>query len=200
MPEKELQRKSSHHYIHSKNHKWTTKIMPGEFYATANDEMLVTVLGSCIAACIYDEQTGLGGMNHFMLPHSEDGKWAGNSLATRYGNFAMEHLINELLKKGALKERLRAKIYGGGDCISSTRKTVGNANIDFVREYLKVEKIKILDEDLGGNCSRKIYFTPNNGQTTVKKIHIKNDTIREREDRYEHELEVNKIDNDIELF
>jgi len=200
MVEKNLQRQSSHHYVHSKNHKWTTKVMPGEFYATDKDEMLVTVLGSCISACIYDVKMGLGGMNHFMLPHSKDGNWAGNCIATRYGNFAMEHLINELLKKGAIKQRLRAKVYGGGDLIESTLLTVGDSNIKFVREYLRMENIRIVEEDLGGHYSRKVYFTPLDGQTSIKKIHLKNNTVLEREIRYEKDLENTKIDNDVELF
>ena len=174
--------------------------MPGEFYSTNKDEMLITVLGSCIAACIYDKKTGIGGMNHFMLPHSEQGKWAGGSLATRYGNFAMEHLINELLKNGALKKNLKAKVYGGSDLINSKSLSIGKDNIKFIHEYLKLEGIPILEEDLGGNCSRKIYFTPMDGETSVKRIELKNDTILEREERYEEELSKNDIDNDVELF
>lgn len=200
MYEKRLQRKSSHHYVHNSNKKWTTKVMPGEFYVTSKDEMLVTVLGSCISACIYDHISGTGGMNHFMLPHSTTGKWAGDSLATRYGNFAMEHLINELLKLGAIKKNLRAKIFGGADLIETTRYTVGAENIKFVHEYLKLEGIKIMHEDLGENCSRKVYFTPYDGETSVKRINLNNNTVIEREARYEIELERTKIDNDVELF
>ena len=174
--------------------------MPGEFYTTEKDEMLVTVLGSCIAACIYDKELGIGGMNHFMLAHSKEGKWAGDSLSARYGNFAMEHLINELLKNGALKNRLIAKVYGGADLINSKVLTVGDENIKFVKEYLKTEGIKILEEDLGGNYSRKIYFTPSNGQVSMKKINLKNNTVLEREARYEKDLTKKEIDNDVELF
>lgn len=112
-----LQKESTHHYVHSKNHKWTTKVMPGEFYVSEKDEMLITVLGSCIAACIYDESQHLGGMNHFMLPHSESGAWAGNiSHATRYGNYAMEHMINELIKKGS-QTAVEALSHGAIDVV-----------------------------------------------------------------------------------
>lgn len=197
----EIQKQSSHHYVHSKNHKWTTKIMPGEFYVSeSGDEMLVTVLGSCIAACIYDETSDLGGMNHFMLPHSSDGEWAGNSLATRYGNYAMEHLINELIKKGVDKKNLRAKIFGGGNINTHMRSDVSDGNIKFVRDYLSTENIPILHEDLGGNQSRKVYFTPGNGDTSVKYISIPSETIVQREKKYEETIEEKNIEYDIELF
>lgn len=198
----EIQKESSLKYVHSKTHLWTTKLMPGEFYVTDKEELLVTVLGSCIAACIYDVNGSLGGMNHFMLPHSESGEWAGNanSLATRYGNYAMEHMINELLKKGALKENLRAKIFGGGNINSQMRDDVSTSNIAFVKEYLKIEKIPILLEDLGGESSRKVYFTPCNGETSVKYLKKMSETVIKREEIYESEIEENRIKYDVELF
>ncbi|MAI07574.1 MAG: chemotaxis protein CheD [Magnetococcales bacterium] len=196
----DIQKQSTHHYVHSKTHQWTTKLMPGEFYVTDKEELLITVLGSCVSACIYDVKGNLGGMNHFMLPHSSNGQWAGDSLATRYGNYAMEHMINELLKKGALKENLRAKIFGGGNINSHMRDDVSQSNIAFVKEYLLIEKIPVLLEDLGGDYSRKVYFTPYNGETSVKYIKQPSETVIKREERYESELKEDEINYDVELF
>ena len=126
------------------------KISPGEYYFTDKDMVIVTVLGSCVSACIRDKMTGVGGMNHFMLP---DGGKADKdnpiSESMRYGTYAMEVLINQLLKNGARRENLEAKIFGGGNVLRSfTTMNVGDRNADFVRNYLKEERIKVTGEDL----------------------------------------------------
>src|SRR5258707_527353 len=134
--------------------RWSAKILPGEYFVTRSDEAITTVLGSCIAACIRDPATRIGGMNHFMLP--EDGSPGKSSwidgpggLATRYGSYAMESLINELMKLGARRDRLEVKLFGGGRILSSMT-DVGQKNIAFARDFLKVEGFKIAAEDLGG--------------------------------------------------
>ena len=120
----------------------TAKILPGEFFVTQAGELIVTVLGSCVSACVRDPYIGVGGMNHFMLPVSETGGRAGEPmgtwLSTRYGNFAMESLLNEILKRGGRRERLEVKLFGGG-CVLAVLTDVGKTNIDFVHRYLESE-------------------------------------------------------------
>lgn len=196
---KEIQKESNNHYIYRKGNKRITKVMPGEFYITDKEEVLVTVLGSCIAACIYDFKNGIGGMNHFMLPHSFDGVWAGNSLALRYGNYAMEHLINELVKKGALRRNLKAKIFGGANINTDLKGDIGHENIKFVKEYLASECIPIELQDLGGKSSRKIHFQSQNGDSYVKYINGISHIIA-MEEKYQKEIDEKNIEYDIELF
>lgn len=180
---------------------WSVKVLPGEFHVSEDDDMIVTTLGSCISVCIRDRIQGVGGLNHFMLPKSDGGKWAGVNASTRYGNFAMEHLINEILKRGGLRENLEAKVFGGSDFMEGNTLRIGDGNADFAREYLKTERIRVVGEDIGGNYSRKIYYHPINGKVIMKKISITpNDTIEQREKAYAAELAHTKIESDIELF
>ena len=125
------------------------KILPGEYYATSRDMLLVTVLGSCVAACIRDRQTGVGGMNHFMLPDSNQDADTMLGLPTRYGTYAMEVLINQVMKIGAKRSNLEAKIFGGGNVLRGfTIANIGQKNASFVKEFLAREKIPIVAEDL----------------------------------------------------
>lgn len=177
------------------------KILPGEYHVAEGDEMIVTTLGSCISACIRDTRLGLGGMNHFMLPQSEGGEWAGMSASTRYGNFAMEYLINEILKRGGSKRFMEAKIFGGGQMFGETSMNVGHRNETFAMEYLKTEGIRVSASDVGGAYSRKLYFQPKTGKVMLKKLTVlKNDTIMKREKEYQQTLAKDKIEGDIELF
>jgi chemotaxis protein CheD len=118
------------------------KILPGEFYVSKSNEIISTVLGSCISACIWDEVNGVGGMNHFLLPergeHSGDAWGDSTSYTTRYGNWAMEYLVNEVIKQGGTRNNIKAKIFGGGKIISAMTNDVGNGNVEFVLEYLKL--------------------------------------------------------------
>ncbi len=152
------------------------KILPGEYAVGEAGEMIVTILGSCIAACIYEKVLGIGGMNHFMLPFEKYKNRSGEnnvtdykSLTARYGNVAMEMLINEIIKKGGMRYNLEAKIFGGAS-ITDTSTDIGAENIAFVREYLAIEKIKILSEDVGGFLPRKIYYNPTTNDVYVKRI------------------------------
>ena len=182
------------------------KILPGEYYVTVHDELVTTVLGSCVSACLRDKRLGVGGMNHFMLPISEDGSgWSGSrsdllSTATRYGNYAMEHMINEILKHGGQKRNLEAKIFGGGR-IMQNLSDIGARNIEFVRDYLKIEGIPVVGEDVSDIHPRKVAYFPRTGRALVKRIrHLHNDTLVRRERSYREEITHQSIRSDVELF
>jgi chemotaxis protein CheD len=178
------------------------KILPGEYYITARDMLLVTTLGSCVAACIRDKVSGIGGMNHFMLP---DNKLDGNPVAgasARYGAYAMEVLINQLLKIGARRSNLEAKIFGGGSVLRGfTTANVGARNVEFVLDYLHTEGIPIVADDLLDIYPRKVYFFPRTGKVKMKKLrNVHNDTIIEREQSYSSKLKTANVQGDVELF
>jgi chemotaxis protein CheD len=177
------------------------KILPGEYYVTARDLVIVTVLGSCVSACIRDREKGIGGMNHFMLA---DCATCGDmmSASARYGAFAMEILINHLLKMGARRDRLEAKVFGGGRVMESLASSqVGDKNARFVRHYLKNESIPLLAEDLLDIHPRKVYFFPASGRVLVKKlVRVHNETIAEREREYAESLKGSSTGGEIELF
>lgn len=177
------------------------KILPGEYYATTRDMLLVTVLGSCVAACIRDRVRGIGGMNHFMLPDSTSEK-SGWGVGGRYGAYAMEMLINQLQKLGADRKNMEAKVFGGGNVLASmTTTNVGEMNANFVLDFLKTEKIQIAAKDLLDIYPRKVYFFPQTGKVLVKKLRkVHNHTIEDREMQYRSRLQESKVEGDIELF
>ena len=184
---------------------YVAKILPGEFYVSISAELIATTLGSCVSACIWDEVLKIGGMNHFMLPETDQSEneinW-GNQLsdATRYGNYAMEYMINEMLKQGADKSRLKAKIFGGA-MVLDMKSNVGHKNSMFVRQYMFMEKISVVSEDLGLEYPRKILFDPLSGQAWVKKIgHLNNNTLISREKEYSKQLQHENSSGDVELF
>lgn len=166
------------------------KILPGEYYFSSKEMVIVTVLGSCVSACIRDRVSGIGGMNHFMLPDSGSDENSPISVSMRYGNYAMEILINELLKAGARRENLEAKVFGGGNVLRGfTSINVGERNAKFVRQYLKTENIRITAEDLIDIHPRKVYFFPRTGKVLVKKLKVThNDTLTQREIDYANKL------------
>ncbi len=177
------------------------KILPGEYYVTGRDMVLVTVLGSCVAACIRDRLSGIGGMNHFMLPGNEnDTSPAGTS--ARYGTYAMELMINQLLKSGAKRSNLEAKVFGGGNVLRGfTVANVGQRNAEFVIDYLQTERIALLAEDLLGLYPRKVYYFPATGRILVKQLRTAhNDTIVQREVQYSQRIKNADIQGDVELF
>lgn len=178
------------------------KILPGEYYVTKRDMVLVTVLGSCVAACIRDRVTGIGGMNHFMLPDINRDSSDPTNISARYGTYAMEMMINQLMKIGARRANLEAKIFGGGSVIKGmTITNVGNRNAEFAVQYLKTEGIMVSAQDLMDDCSRKIYFFPSSGRVLVKKLRtMHNKTIYDRELEYSTKLKSADIQGDIELF
>ncbi len=178
------------------------KLLPGEYYVTDKDMLLVTVLGSCVAACIRDCYSGIGGMNHFMLP--DGGGDAGSPLnaSARYGTYAMEILINQLLKLGARRCNLEAKVFGGGNVLDGlTVANVGPRNADFVLKFLQTEKIRVVAKDLVDIYPRKVYFFPKNSKVMVKKLrNTHNTTISQREKDYRQRLRKVDSGGDIELF
>jgi len=188
-------------YLDRNFNRQAMKILPGEFYATADDEVIVTVLGSCVAACLMDPIAMVGGMNHFMLPMKQGERDPDVFYAARYGAAAMEYLINNLLHLGAQRDRLVAKAFGGGRVMPGMTTDVGGQNVDFVREFLRNEDIPIWSEDLGGPHPRKVYFFPHTGQVLVKRMeHTHNDTVLHRELSYIQEVTGRPIGGDVELF
>lgn len=180
------------------------KILPGEYYVTTNDEAIATVLGSCISVCIRDPKSGIGGMNHFMLPEnsSNDGKWGSTDVdkATRYGSYAMEHMINDILKYGGNRKRFEIKICGGGRILKMMT-DVGKKNINFIKEYLHTEGYEFVSEDVGDIYPRKVRYLPKTGKMLIKKLNsLHNDTIVKREEDYMHDLEVIPVAGEVELF
>ena len=147
---------------------WTIKVLPGRFYITPrSDEVIVTVLGSCVSACIRDVETGIGGMNHFMLASDAAGNWGNDQQSTRYGNFAMEKLINELIKAGCPRERMEVKVFGSGN-VTDTRNQIGTQNAEFVLRYLEDEGLSCSAHDLGGPYPRRIQYFPATGRVVRK--------------------------------
>lgn len=179
------------------------KVLPGEYYATQDDTMIVTVLGSCVSVCLRDRYSGIGGLNHFMLPH--DSSHDENSLIAasgRYGLYAMELLINQLLKMGAIRNRLEAKVFGGGQVLKNmTFMNVGERNVSFVFEHLKNESIPIISKDVLDTYPRKVCFFPKTGKVMLKKIHsLHNNTIIEREKAYLQEIDTKPVSGAVDLF
>jgi len=178
------------------------KLLPGEYYVTGRDMVLVTVLGSCVAACIRDYHSGIGGMNHFMLPDNNADDSSPLSKSARYGTYAMEILLNHLAKLGARRANLEAKVFGGGNVLRGlTVANVGQRNADFVLEFLATEKIRLVTQDLVDIYPRKVYYFPGTGKVMVRKLrNIHNDTIFEREKDYGSRLRKSKVEGDVELF
>ena len=199
--------KQINHYWDEQRQSVIAKILPGEFYMTKDKVAIATTLGSCISACIWDSNLGIGGMNHFMLPMTNKAEhevdWAKRGVAsdaTRYGNFAMEHLINLILKHGGQRRYLKAKIFGGSK-VFKKMSNVGDKNIKFVQHYLTMENITLVDADIGSEYPRKVIFEPFSGRAFVKKLDsLHNDTISRRESDYGYKIEHSNVEGDIELF
>lgn len=177
------------------------KILPGEYYATTQDKLLVTVLGSCIAVCLYDPVNKVAGMNHFLLPDIVGSSNSGN-VSTRYGINAMEILINELMKQGAVRHQIVAKIFGGGKVLSGfSNNSVGEQNSQFAFEFLQTERITVSAKDVGGDLPRKVYFFPNTGEVKVRKLQVTSDTdLVSRENAYRKQVRDCPVSGDVDLF
>jgi len=178
----------------------TAKILPGEFYVTGHNEAITTILGSCISACVRDPKAGLGGMNHFMLPIDNSATVTDIANAARYGNFAMEQMINDILRNGGTRDNLEIKIFGGGRVMKGLT-DVGKKNIQFVKEYIAMEGLKLLAEDVGGNYPRKVMYIPKTGKVKMKKlINQHNDTVETRDESYFDKITHQKTEGEVELF
>lgn len=193
---------SPHLYFDREHNTEAAKILPGEYYATGREMVLVTVLGSCVCACIRDKVSGIGGMNHFMLPDSGQDRSNPLGESARYGIYAMEILINQLLKMGAKRSNFEAKVFGGGSVLRGfTVANVGERNAEFVLQFLKTEKIAVAAQDLLDIYPRKVYYFPSTGLVRVKKLkQVHNDTIVNRETAYKTRLHYSKLEGDVELF
>ena len=143
------------------------KVLPGEFYVADEDLLVMTTLGSCIAACLWDRDKRVGGMNHFLLP--DGGGRDGDS--GRYGSFAMDLLIGEMVKRGATRSTMEAKVFGGGAVISGMNTiNVGERNTTFVLDYLRTERITVVSKDVLDIYPRKVCFLPASGKAMVKRL------------------------------
>ena len=193
---------SPHLYFDREHHVEAAKILPGEYFATGRDMVLVTVLGSCVCACIRDRASGIGGMNHFMLPESGQDKNNPLGESARYGIYAMEVLINQLFKMGAKRSNLEAKVFGGASVLRGfTVNNVGERNAEFVLQFLKTEKIPVIAQDLLDIFPRKVYYFPATGRVRVKNLkQVHNDTIINREAEYNSRLHYARLEGDVELF
>jgi len=187
---------------HPEIHYTAQHIYSGDYHVTnRKDVYIVTILGSCVAACIRDPIAGVGGMNHFLLPDKDEGQ---ASESARYGAFAMEKLINDLLKAGAKRERLEVKVFGGSDLIDSAM-AIGSANARFVLDYLRREGMKPMVKDLGGKQPRRVHFYPVEGKVMMRKIGERDDrlikTLTSREKAYRDTIARETHDGgDAELF
>jgi chemotaxis protein CheD len=177
------------------------KIGPGEYYVTQRNMLIVTVLGSCVSACIRDPTSQMGGMNHFMLPEHGGDPDSPLSGSARYGAYAMEVLINNLIGMGARRDRLEAKLFGAGRIVPGMSADIGRRNAVFAQEYLRRENIPILAEDLCRPHPSKVYFFPHTGRVLVKRLKsLKNDTILTREQIYAEHLEQLPVMGEADLF
>jgi chemotaxis protein CheD len=175
------------------------KISPGELYASQRNILIVTVLGSCVSACLMDPVARIGGMNHFMLP-DRTGSQSVVSEPARYGAHAMEMLINNLLTMGAHRGRLVAKVFGAGRVLPGMS-DVGARNAEFALDYLGREGITVSAKDVGGNHARKVYFFVETGRVLVKELRqLHNDTLIDRERAYAVEIEKKAVSSRVELF
>ena len=175
------------------------KLMPGEFAGTDGDLMLVTILGSCVAACLFDPEAQVGGMNHFMLPGDD----AAKSGSGRYGVHAMELLINHLVRLGAARPRLQAKLFGGAAVVRSMTQTdVGGSNIAFVEHYLRTEGIPIVASDLGGPWPRRVHCLGHSGRAVVKRLPVVEASriVRDESRHYQQLAEKANESGSVELF
>jgi chemotaxis protein CheD len=180
---------------------WMMKVFPGEFYLTKEtNEVLVTVLGSCVSACIRDPIAGVGGMNHFMLPHHRSGAWGNDLKSTRFGNFAMEKLLNELIKAGCVRERMEIKVFGGGN-VTDTSNAVGSDNAEFILAYLRAEGLRSAATDLGGTLPRRIHYYPATGRVVRRLLGVSERYSIDREENdYGSRLQQQQPAGEIELF
>ncbi len=179
----------------------TVRVQPGEFFVSGEAAaVVVTVLGSCVSACIRDFRTGFGGMNHFMLPESDNGEWGGASSRLRYGNYAMEALINAVLASGCPREQLEIKLFGGANMFVSGT-PVGTRNAEFATDYLSAEGLAVVATDLGGMHGRRIHYSPATGK--VQRLLLtktQDSSLALRETAYRSRLSTTPVEGDIELF
>ncbi|HET6829201.1 MAG TPA: chemoreceptor glutamine deamidase CheD [Ramlibacter sp.] len=181
----------------------SVKILPGQYHACAGDGSISTVLGSCVATCLWDPVLRIGGMNHFMLPGESGAALASPwAVSARFGVYAMELLINEMVHLGADRRRLVAKVFGGAQVLQGfDTLDVGAMNSDFVLNFLQEEGIEVAAQDLLGIYPRKLHFFPASGKVQMKKLRLQTDDAVQRQDReYFSQLAGRQAAGDVELF
>ena len=178
------------------------RVLPGEYHISGEDMAIVTVLGSCVAACIRDPDSRMGGMNHFLLPDTVGGNSAASGESARYGGYAMEVLINQLIKNGARRSRLQAKVFGGASVIAGmSQVNVGHRNSSFVLDFLRTEGIPVLAQDLEDTCPRKVAYFPATGMVRMKRLTGDySSKLLQREHTYSSRLKSQPIAGEVELF
>lgn len=177
----------------------SAKILPGEYYVTNADEVITTLLGSCVTACIWDPAAQIGGMNHFMNPDAGPSGGSANAGEARYGLFAMEFLINSILNNGGERHRLQAKLTGGGRVVQGDT-SVGVGNVRFARKYLLDENIPVISEHVEGNNARRVAFHPLSGRCRIQELETWTKEVSESERKYATSIERTSGPGDIELF
>lgn len=198
------QEKKAGKYFDSRVGMDAVMVLPGRHYVTSSPtEMIVTLLGSCVAACIRDPIIKVGGLNHFLLPESETGQWGQQvDAAMRYGNHAMETLINDIIKLGGVRSRLEVKVFGGAHVIEGASVlSVGQKNVDFVQSYLANEGFKIAASHLGGSLPRRIHYFPVTGKVQMRQLERSSDKeLFNKELSFRKQIKVDDDAGDAELF
>ena len=173
------------------------KVLPGEFFVHDEDILITTTLGSCIAACLWDREKRVGGMNHFLLP---DGGGNGD-VSGRYGSYAMELLIGEMVKRGATRSTMEAKVFGGGAVLGGMNSiNVGERNTAFVMNYLRTERITVVSKDVMDIYPRKVCFLPASGKALVKRLASANADALAAQERAAAARPATRAGGSIDLF
>ncbi|HMU63428.1 MAG: chemoreceptor glutamine deamidase CheD [Nitrosomonas sp.] len=181
---------AKHTYFNNKLNREVVKLLPGEFYVSDDDLVVETVLGSCVAACVYDPSQGIGGMNHFLLPAPPIQDREKDRSSARYGEYAMDILIKEVIRMGAIRSNLEVKLFGGGNVQRNmTEMNIGQKNANFALDYVKRREIHLAGYDLVDIYPRKIIFYPKDGLVMVKKLMIEPASIINDEKHYESILQ-----------
>lgn len=175
------------------------KLISGDWHVSTGGEMLVTILGSCVAACLRDPVAKVAGMNHFMLP-GDPARAIQECDAARYGVHAMEQLINGLMKRGARRERLELKLFGGGNVLKNSTQ-IGSRNAEFIRDFARREGLSIASEDMEGPCPRRVHYFTDSGKVRVRRLQREEDLrILQVERDYAERLKQKPVEGDVELF
>lgn len=187
-----------HRYWDMGDNNWIAPVLPGDYYVTKSGEVITTVLGSCVSTCVRDATAGVSGLNHFMLPN-QGGSFHPDD-ALRYGCFAVERLINELVKYGAERERLEIKVFGGGKVIAGMS-DIGRKNIDFIHGYFSTEGLTIAAEDTGGSWARRVRFHTDTGRVLIQRLQTQEtNQVVSREKELQRNLSIVPPCGEVDLF
>lgn len=187
-----------HRYWDMGDNNWVAPVLPGDYYVTKSGEVISTVLGSCVSTCVRDPDTGYSGLNHFMLPNQGGSFQAEDAL--RYGCFAVERLLNELVKYGARRERLEIKVFGGGKVIAGMS-DIGLKNIRFVHDYFETEGLQIAAEDTGGTWARRVRYYTETGRVLIQRLQTQETSqVVSRETEMQRSLSVAPPHGEVDLF